>query len=108
MHPEKKMSYTALHLQLTHVHPKAHACSRNAPHPLPHTHTLLTHKTDIWVEHVVKNPQYKGVGAATAAAAAGAAGGGGGAAAYQQQQQQLPPLFEQKLEDYITALPGFK
>jgi hypothetical protein len=46
------------------------------------------HLQDLWVEHVVKNPQYKSSEAG--------------------RKQQLPPAFEQKLEEYVTALPGFR
>lgn len=50
----------------------------------------------IWVEHVVKNPQYK-IGEVRE----GSKDGGGGSS-------RLPPAFAQKLEEYVTGLPGFK
>lgn len=50
----------------------------------------------IWVEHVVKNPQYK-IGEVKE----GSKEGGGGSS-------RLPLAFAQKLEEYVTGLPGFK
>lgn len=46
---------------------------------------IKTKHTGIWVEHVVKHPQYR-IG----------------------QGSQLPPLFAEKLEDYITGLAVFR
>jgi hypothetical protein len=50
----------------------------------------------IWVEHVVKNPQYK-IGEVRE----GSKDGGRGS-------NQLPPAFVQNLEEYVTGLPAFK